>query len=117
VARRRFVAPGAFYDFDTVLKALRKLKAPYPIKIKFIDKMDNDALGGCALEKIKGKDYLVIDLFRGMCEDTAVFILMHEWAHALSWVEQLELPDHGPEWGLAYSRIWRAVMGEKLHGY
>ena len=37
-------------------------------------------------------------------------VLIHEYAHALSWTPgHMCLDDHGPEWGVAYSKVWMLV--------
>ena len=39
-------------------------------------------------------------------------VLMHEYAHALAWTEDDgsgEVDDHGPEFGLAYARVYQAM--------
>jgi predicted SprT family Zn-dependent metalloprotease len=37
--------------------------------------------------------------------------LLHEWAHAIAWTEGHETTeDHGPEWGLAYSRVYQEIV-------
>ncbi len=38
-------------------------------------------------------------------------VLVHEWAHALAWNEDSHtVTDHGPEFGIAYSRIWEDLV-------
>lgn len=37
--------------------------------------------------------------------------LIHEWAHAMTWSEHETAEDHGPEWGLAYARLYREFIG------
>lgn len=38
-------------------------------------------------------------------------VLVHEWAHALAWNEaSATVTDHGPEFGIAYSRIWEDLV-------
>lgn len=47
--------------------------------------------------------------------DWAVDTLLHEYAHVLAWTpEHMKLDDHGPEWGLAMSRVYRAYFQEKF---
>ena len=36
--------------------------------------------------------------------------LMHEWAHAIAWTSNARVDHHGPEWGLAMSRVYQAVI-------
>ena len=38
--------------------------------------------------------------------NTAWHILIHEWAHAVSWQDGETVDDHGPEWGLAVARCY-----------
>lgn len=41
--------------------------------------------------------------------------LIHEWAHAMSWTENSDdrsRGDHGPEWGVAFSRAYQATRDE-----
>jgi len=42
----------------------------------------------------------------------AVDTLLHEWAHLLCWFNCPEDEPHGPEWGIAYARVYRAYIGE-----
>lgn len=39
-----------------------------------------------------------------------IHMLVHEWAHVISWVQGKFVEDHGPEWGLAISRIYQRVL-------
>ena len=62
---------------------------------------------------------------RELNESQAVDVLLHEWAHALSWdtrvdtaaksrsVSEYEFDrlTHGPKWGLAFSEVYRCFVG------
>jgi len=38
-------------------------------------------------------------------------VLIHEWAHAMSWVGDGEtFCDHGPEWGLWFAKIYQEII-------
>jgi hypothetical protein len=51
---------------------------------------------------------LTIKVRKGMCPRCQIDTLLHEWAHALTWFgADAEYEDHGPEWGVAYARIYR----------
>lgn len=39
-------------------------------------------------------------------------MLIHEWAHVYSWQQGEYTEDHGPEWGLAMSRIYQFLIEE-----
>lgn len=58
-----------------------------------------------------------------LCEDVAIDVLIHEWAHALAWPRRADLSRslllppmqrqqsfHGPEWGRAYAKVYCAVV-------
>lgn len=55
-----------------------------------------------------GKNF-VIRLRKNQSHVLLVDSLIHEWAHALTWFGADE-DFHGPEWGLAYARIYRAFL-------
>jgi hypothetical protein len=39
-------------------------------------------------------------------------VLIHEWAHILAWRPYHPLQgDHGPDWGVWYSLVWRQYFG------
>lgn len=52
-----------------------------------------------------------IRIDRDAGDDLAYSILNHEWAHALAWnVGNQNITDHSAEWGVAFSRVYRAMM-------
>lgn len=67
-----------------------------------------------------------IRLSRSLDEPAAIETLIHEWAHALSWErspqesrKMARLPSlerervaHGPQWGIAYSLVYRVLVTE-----
>lgn len=56
-----------------------------------------------------GEKLFKIRVTRKVGNDVSILLLLHEWAHAICWQEgaKITLNDHGPEWGVAYSRVWR----------
>lgn len=96
----------------TFLQALNKLRKdippPLPTQVRRIKiKDEEDTIGFC--EKRGKKFYIKID--KRLSEQMAIMILLHEWAHALSWPYcGSKEEDHGPEWGIAYAKVWRAYM-------
>jgi hypothetical protein len=66
-----------------------------------------------------------IHVSRELNESQAVDVLLHEWAHALSWDTCGDMPvqgrrlskyefdrlTHGPKWGLAYSKVYQCFVG------
>jgi hypothetical protein len=73
----------------------------------------------------------VISLNSSLDEYEAVDTLLHEWAHALSWhlvldrlakdaliaPEVFQKASHDELWGCAYSRVWRAYIGQILPAF
>jgi hypothetical protein len=53
---------------------------------------------------------IVID--PGVCWEATCNLLLHEWAHALSWVDETHptVCDHDVEWGIAMSRVYSEVI-------
>jgi predicted SprT family Zn-dependent metalloprotease len=93
-------------SFRTVLNRLKKHLPPSYLvvcrRICFSKKAK--VTGECWLEKKK----FHIRIEKLLSNDAAIDTLLHEWAHILLWNEAsvLKLDDHGPEWGVAYSRVW-----------
>ena len=66
-----------------------------------------------------------IRVSRELNESQAVDVLLHEWAHALSWDTcgdmsvqgrrlskyEFDRLTHGPKWGLAYSKVYQCFVG------
>jgi len=77
--------------------------------------------GDCGLDDYRFR----IRVSRELNESQAVDVLLHEWAHALSWdtrvdtaaksrsVSEYEFDRlaHGPKWGLAYSKVYQCFVG------
>lgn len=78
--------------------------------------------GDCCM--VRGK--FQIRVSRELNESEAVDVLLHEWAHALSWEAcvgkaaksrsisdyEFERLAHGPKWGLAFSRVYLCFTSE-----
>jgi hypothetical protein len=58
--------------------------------------------GHCAT--VDGKRF-TISIYLDLSEIACELILIHEWAHVLSWHAP---DDHGPEWGVVHARIYCA---------
>ena len=70
--------------------------------------LSSDCLGDIELVVKDDRKFFFIRVTRKIGNDLAILQLLHEWAHALSWHEGANIPlnDHGPEWGVAFSRVW-----------
>lgn len=78
----------------------------YPIKVT-VAKVPDGYAGDCTLMK-KPRHYR-IRISNELPADAAVLVLIHEFAHALSWNSDKILPgDHNAVWGIAYGQVYRA---------
>lgn len=94
--------------FPAVLRLLRrKLPPAFPISVR--RRPISEHWGWCEFYG----DSFGIAIDKRANNDLAVLILLHEWAHALAWTHRHDtVKDHGPEWGLAYSRVYSLFIGE-----
>lgn len=91
---------GKFEDAKAFLR--EALPPPRPLRVtrsRIIDAGDCDY--------IRGRFYIRVD--KRLCEDAAILILFHEWAHMLAWDKK---PDHGTEWSRAYRKVYAAWLKE-----
>lgn len=72
--------------------------------------MRNQA-GDCELLGSRRKRFK-IRVNKDLSEDSAVLVLLHEIAHAITWDSDDVLPgDHNAFWGIAYSQVYKTWMG------
>jgi len=96
--------------FRKTVNELRVLVPPvWAVSVRRV-KMPND--GDCELVHKEGKTpYFVIRVNKELPDEAKMYVLLHEWAHALSWgSESHRIQAHGPEWGIAMSRIWQQLL-------
>jgi len=96
--------------FAEVVKFLKKELPPaFPVSARRMYGLPADSAADCELKTLKdGSKKFIIRITRKISNDMAIFLLLHEWAHTICWAEnsKIDLGDHGPEWGVAYSRVW-----------
>ena len=113
------------HDRDYFLRVVEQLKIHLPpsrpvtvLTGRQLSKKDGD----CCV--VGGK--FQIRVSRELNESEAVDVLLHEWAHALSWEAcvgkaaksrsisdyEFERLAHGPKWGLAFSRVYLCFTSE-----
>lgn len=78
--------------------------AAYPVAVRRLDLAKAKIDGDCSFNDAR---------FRIRIEKNQVFspmmdALIHEWAHAISWLGPPGIEDHSSEWGVAYARIYSA---------
>lgn len=99
-------------QFRAAVSELRKMVPTLlPVRVYLRDSLEGNALGLASLKKSGGRaKHFVIEVKRAswqVMKDT----LLHEWAHCLAWQEGNEFyEDHGPEWGLAMSRVYQLMV-------
>lgn len=112
-------------NFQSLIRVLKKhCPAQYPVRVTSRKvKKDN---GGVYLRKAKnGQKYFLVIIDDTIlshlksataknCYDYCLYcslknmILLHEWAHVLSWDEKdLNQDDHSPIYGKSYSKVFR----------
>lgn len=96
--------------YREVIRALKdKCPADLPVIVRRV-KVPTDRFGDCN----RLDDYYLIRICRDLKEEQAIDILIHEWAHAISWTKCTS-EDHSNEWGKAYSRVYRVFLKEILN--
>jgi hypothetical protein len=99
------------FEFTALARHLRVLLPPvWPVRVRRV--LVSDGYGDCALvRESKHGPHFVLRVHKELDSSAQTLILIHEWAHALSWgTETHRVQAHGPEWGLAMSRIWQALL-------
>ena len=95
--------------YRQVVRLLKeKCPADMPVNVRRL-KIPDDRFGDCA----QYDDHYLIRICRNLEEEQAIEILLHEWAHALSW-DKCSVEDHSNEWGKAYSRCYRIFVKDVL---
>ena len=101
-------------DLREYLRTLRVVLPPIlPVRVR-VTRMAEDDQGECQLVRPKASGpYFVIRISKALDAEALVHVLTHEWAHALAWQsDATTLRDHGVEWGIAYARVWTALIAE-----
>lgn len=94
-----------------VLKWIREeFPANYPLLIQRKPRASNkkEDCGYCEFRTKPNKHYYIF-IDRRQVFDLQIDTLIHEVAHALTWHGNDD-DHHGPEWGLAYAKIYRAFL-------
>jgi predicted mannosyl-3-phosphoglycerate phosphatase (HAD superfamily) len=98
---------------DRLLKMLNilEVKLPLPFSVRLVIRKLEEEHGYSDFRETpkRGRSF-IIGICTGMESAQAEDTLMHEYAHCLSWFSTQE--DHGPEWGVAFSRVYRAIIDE-----
>jgi len=99
-------------SFRSILYDLRnELPPEFPVEVRRISISEPDTAGFCKYDK-KAKRF-VIRIHKDESEGAAIHLLIHEWAHALTWFTPYETEDHGPEWAIAYGKCWNVYCSSE----
>lgn len=89
--------------YEYLYSVLRTLRQELPTKKPvFLERLRLTGMDGYC---IKHRRKFSIQIDRMMNEDHAVDVLLHEYAHALTF--GYDGDDHGMRWGKAYSKVYR----------
>lgn len=121
---KSFSQDGNHPDFQQVLASLRLLvPTPLPVIVR-TSRLPAWRYGEC----LNMRGHFLVRISRDCTEDEAVATLIHEWAHAVAWNyamdrlgkfppeshAEFERLTHGPDWGVAYSRVYSTYASEIL---
>jgi hypothetical protein len=87
---------------------------PYPVDLR-VEKIPPEGGEKCFGDVRLLKGRLLIRIDPRVAWETAIEILLHEYAHCHSWMHHKvdkDRPHHSDEWGLAYARIYRRFNEE-----
>lgn len=91
------------------LRTIAWLKNAFPAQrpVSVVSKeVDKDLLGSAELLHGRFK----IEIGNKLCIQIKLEVLVHEWAHVISWFGAGHKEDHPDDWGLAYARIYREFL-------
>lgn len=95
-----------YKSYHQLVRTLKRdLPAKYPVSVRRVT-VPRDEFGHCMLNRRK----FIINIDRFLPEWLAIEVLLHEWAHCLSWSEK---EYHSDQWGVAYSQTYRAFLNFK----
>jgi len=90
-----------FREVADYFKACNLVDAPISIRrVKIREGLD----GLCE----KKKDKFIIKINQNLSENYSIDVLIHEFAHILAWDKDSDM--HGPNWGRAYSKVYRLFL-------
>lgn len=99
--------------FREMVSILRAALPPIlPVRVYLRRSVESGAYGACWL--VHGSDGRPSHFTIAIRKSSWAVVrdsLLHEWAHAIAWSEAHDvIDDHGPEWGLAMSRVYQAAI-------
>jgi Zn-dependent peptidase ImmA (M78 family) len=92
-------------EFADLVKHFRKTFPEITFKVRRC-KIVNNMWGYC--DKIEDRYNICIS--SSLCLTAQKLVLIHEMGHALSYDKDKHSSDHGPIFGAAYAKCWRAYL-------
>jgi Zn-dependent peptidase ImmA (M78 family) len=94
-------------EYKFFYKISRKIRNEIPCgnKLRVVLKDDLDEHGMCEFDTKRPERGFMVTIHKSGSEEHDIHILLHEYAHVLSWFCDEE--DHGVAWQSAYGRIYR----------
>jgi hypothetical protein len=94
--------------FRAMVRHLRKVCPVPPGCVLTVRRVAMDGGGICC----KTRNRFLIEVNKDLTERESEHIVLHEWAHMYAWRPHHPLSgDHGPDWGVWYSQVWRQYYG------
>lgn len=95
--------------FRKYLRELRELCKPVlPVRVRRLQRLDS--WGVSYVVSGKRGDYFGVDLWAGLGWAATFSLLLHEWAHLISWADGPIRLDHSAVWGLAMGEVYTAIV-------
>lgn len=97
--------------FRRLVRHLRKQVPPrLPVRVYLRDRLPDGHVGECWRVDYNGRGHHFVIVVTRRSWDVMKDTLLHEWSHALAPWRGNGAPDHGPEWGLAMSKVYSAAV-------
>lgn len=95
-----------FRKYRLALRALRaECPVDRPVRVR-LEHRHRRHYGHCNPTR-DGKGFTITVVAKRATANEMRDTIVHEWAHAMAWGAET---DHGPEWGVAYARAYRATV-------
>lgn len=103
-----------------VRKLERLVPCAFPVVVRVTKSIGVGTCGDCS--RLRGrKPHFLIRIMPCLNESEMVGTLIHEWAHARCWnhlhdklgLDSTDEEWHGEEWGVEFSRVYRAAFREE----
>lgn len=107
------------YGEDPIPAMLRRLRrihpTLYPVRLQRRARADG-SFGGCDVKIRGGRPVLLIDINPTLSFVSQMFVLTHEYAHAMQWRAEHQEDErdyaHDAEFGICWAQVWTALDEE-----